>query len=115
MHARPAAVAGRFGPAPPADVFPRDRAHTSRDANREYILAAFGPNNGNRTLTAQQLEVGHAARFRTRDATVRAVVLALRSRSSGAASSSSRPSDGCGRKPRTDARRFSPVEIVVAN
>jgi len=62
-----------------------------REAEREYIPAAFEPNDGNRTLTAQQLEVGHATRFRTRGATAGGVVPALRGRSSGAASSSSDP------------------------
>ena len=35
-----------------------------RDVEREYILAALERNNGNRTLTAEQLEIGPATLFR---------------------------------------------------
>jgi DNA-binding NtrC family response regulator len=35
-----------------------------RDVEREYILAARERNNGNRTLTAEQLEIGPATLFR---------------------------------------------------
>ena len=35
-----------------------------RDVEREYILAALELNNGNRTLTAEQLEIGPATLFR---------------------------------------------------
>ncbi len=55
-------------------TFSPDHVRPLRDAEREYIPAAFEPNNGNRTLTAEQLEVGHATRFRARDATAGDVV-----------------------------------------
>ena len=35
-----------------------------REIEREYILAALERNHGNRTLTAQQLEIGAATLFR---------------------------------------------------
>jgi hypothetical protein len=51
-----------------------------RDAEREYIPAAFEPNDGNRTLAAQQLEVRHVTRFRNGDATASGVAPDLRGR-----------------------------------
>ncbi len=96
-------------------TFFHEIAHPSRDAKREYILAAFERNDGNRTLTARPFEVGHVTRFRNRGVRTGAWRLLLRGRSSGASSNSRRASDGCGRQPRVDARRLSPVAIVVAN
>ena len=45
-------------------VIASEHVRPLRDVEREYILAALERNNGNRTLTAEQLEIGPATLFR---------------------------------------------------
>ena len=45
-------------------VIASEHVRPLRDVEREYILAALERNHGNRTLTAEQLEIGPATLFR---------------------------------------------------